>query len=359
MPTDESAVHPERDGATASDGEPDTGVGLKDRLIGAVDDFQQRRPYAAVPLAVWKKFSEDEAGKMASLISYFAFLSIFPLLIVFTTILSHVLAGNPELAQQIVTTAAGSFLSIGAGGGVQPLNVAGFALVIGVLVALWSGLAVVNQMQDSMNTVYEVPKTERPGFAPRILRSLTLLVIIGVGLPLTTVFQGLASQLVAGFLATADGWLLAVGLNTGLIATAFRRATVAETTWRQVLPGAAIAAVAWSIMQVLATALLTQRVEGAQASYGSFAIVVALLFWFFLLAQITLYCAELNVVLAHRLWPRGLRGVVASEAHTDADLRANTSYPKREQQVTNITVAVDRTTPDEREPEEAAPARDG
>ena len=316
----------------------------RDRVIQRLDEVQQQRPWLAVPLAVWRKFSEDEAGKMASLISYYAFISIFPLLIVFATILSRVLVNYPDLADQIVRSAAGSFLSIGSTGDVTPLDVAGFALVLAVLVALWSGLAVVNQMQDSMNTVYEVPKTERAGFAPRILRSLSLLVLIGVGLPLTTVLQGIASQWITGAVATVVGLIVVVLLNTGLIAAAFRRATVAQTDWRSVLPGAAIAAAAWSVMQALATTLLTQRVEGAQSNYGSFALVVALLFWFFLLAQVTLYCAELNAVLAHHLWPRSIRGIVDATADTAADLRVHAQYPKREQQATNLSVTVERTS---------------
>ena len=257
------------------------------------------------------------------------------------TILSRVLVGYPDLADQIVATAAGSFLSIGAGGRVEPLDVSGFALAIGVLVALWSGLAVANGMQDAMNTVYEVPKTQRPGFAWRILRSISLLIIVGVGLPATTVLQAIASQTLTGGIASGAILIIVLLMDTGLIAFAFKRSTVADTSWRDVLPGAAIAAVAWSVMQALATTLLTQRVAGAQASYGSFAVVIGLLFWFFLLAQVTIYCAELNMVLTHRLWPRGLKSVVQGQADTDADMKAYTHYPKREQQVTNIEVSVD------------------
>ena len=93
----------------------------RDRVIQRLDEVQQQRPWLAVPLAVWRKFSEDEAGKMASLISYYAFISIFPLLIVFATILSRVLVNYPDLADQIVRSAAGSFLSIGSTGDVTPL----------------------------------------------------------------------------------------------------------------------------------------------------------------------------------------------------------------------------------------------
>jgi YihY family inner membrane protein len=309
--------------------------------LAKLDQFQQNHAFAAVPIAVYKKFSDDEAGKLAALISYFAFLSVFPLLILLATILSRVLVDYPDLADKIVATAAGSFLSIGATGTVQPLQVSGFALALAVVVSLWGGLAVANAMQDAMNTVYEVPKTWRAGFVWRVLRSASLLVIVGVGLPVMTVLQGIAGRTVTGVIASIVILIIMVILNTGLIALSFRRSTVADTTWRGVLPGAAIAAIAWSVMQGLGTSLLTQRVAGTQSSYGQFALVIGLLLWFFVLAQVTIYCAELNMVLAYRLWPRGLKSVVQAKADTNADVRAYSHYPKREQQATNMQVSVD------------------
>lgn len=273
------------------------------------DEFQQSHAFLAVPVAVWRKFADDQAGKLAALISYFAFLSIFPLLIVFATITSKVLAGNPEMADKIVKSAAGSFLSVGnPDGGFEPLNINGFALVIGVVVGLWSGLAVANNMQDAMNKVYEVPREDEPGFAPRALRSVVLLIIVGVGLPGVTVVSGiLGAQLGGHPIMKLLLQLVVLLLTIGVMCLSFRRATVAVTTWRGVLPGAAIAALAWVIMQNFATALLSSKISGSQSTYGPFALVIGLLFWFFLLAQVTLYCAELNIVLQRKLWPRGLR----------------------------------------------------
>lgn len=336
------------DAGTRPPSEPSGWTKRLDDALQSADEFQQRHRFVSIPLAVWRKFSDDEGAKLASLISYYAFLSIFPLLIVLATVLSHVLANNPEAADRFVQSAAGSFLSIGSddSGSVRPLNVAGFALVIATLVALWSGLAVANAIQDAANVVYEVPKTERPGLLPRILRSITLLVIVGIGLPASTVLQGLAGRLLPGVFATILGWLLVVAVNTGLLALAFRRATVAQTSWRSLLPGALVAAVAWSILQELGTDLLTRRVEGAQQTYGSFAVVIGILFWFLLLGQITLYCCELNVVLEDRLWPRSLRSILQAKAETKADVEAYKQYPAREKQAHNIEVDVSLTDED-------------
>jgi YihY family inner membrane protein len=328
---------------TAHEEEPEAGDQREPlpRPLDRLDRLQQRFPPLAVAVAVVKKFGDDDASSLASLVSYYAFLSVFPLLIVLATVVSRVLAGYPELADEIVRTAAGSFLSVG-GDGVTfvPLDVSGLALVVGLVVGLWSGLAVANTMQTAMDTIYEVPKVCRSGLLPRLARSVLLLVLVGVGLPLTTVLQGIAVRAVAGPATSVVATGVVLLLNTAVIATAFRQATVASVSWRSVLPGAAIAAVAWAVMQSLATGLLTSRISGAQSQYGTFAVVVGLLFWFFLLAQVTLYCAELNTVLAMRLWPRGLRSVVRSEADTDADRRAYAAYPRREAQAVNLEVEV-------------------
>ncbi|MDO9484715.1 MAG: YhjD/YihY/BrkB family envelope integrity protein [Actinomycetota bacterium] len=318
-----------------------------------LDAFQQGHAFLAVPLAVFKKFGDDEAGKLAALISYFAFLSVFPLLIVFATFLSHVLAGQTDLANDILSTAAGSFLSIGSTDTIEPLDVSGIALAFGVVVGLWAGLAVANAMQDAMNTIYEVPKVKRAGFFPFLLRSLTLLLLVGIGLPLITLLQGMATEALNSAVANILILLAAAVLNTAVIAASFRRATVAKTTWLGVLPGAAIAAIAWAIMQALATTLLTRQITDAESNYGSFAAVIGLLFWFFLLAQVTIYCAELNVVLSLHLWPRGLKSILRAEADTEADVRAYSHYPKREQQAINMEVHVEQVQP-EADEEEAA-----
>jgi membrane protein len=340
----------DQDAASEQSPKEPTGWKLKlDQSVERLDEYQQNHRFIAIPLSVWRKFSDDDGVKLASLISYYAFLSIFPLLIVLATVLSRILVNHPESADKFVQSVAGSFLSIGSdeSGSIQPLDVSGFALVIATLVALWSGLAVVNAIQDAANVVYEVPKTERPGLVPRTIRSIILLIVVGIGLPASTVLQGLAGKLLPGIFAAALGWVLVVAVNTCLLALAFSRATVAQTRWRSLIPGALLAAVAWSIIQEVGTGLLTSRVEGAEQTYGSFALVIGILFWLFLLAQITVYCCELNVVLEDRLWPRSLRSIMKREAETEADIEAYSQYPQREKQAHNIDVDVNMTQEDE------------
>ncbi|NQU37849.1 MAG: hypothetical protein HQ526_09695 [Actinobacteria bacterium] len=137
------------------------------------------------------------------------------------------LVNQPELADQIVTTAAGSFLAVGDTGEVKPLNLSGFALIVALLITFWSGLAVANSMQIATNNVYQVPKPERPGLVRGALRSVELLIIIGVGLPSVGILQGIANRTVPGVAANTaivvGGHHLGYRAHSACVSTVNRR----------------------------------------------------------------------------------------------------------------------------------------
>src|SRR5215475_1822785 len=79
------------------------------RLLRAVDEYQQKHAWLAFPVAVWKKFGDDQAGNLAALIAYFGFASLFPLLLVFVTVLDIVLQNEPKLREQVISSTVGQF----------------------------------------------------------------------------------------------------------------------------------------------------------------------------------------------------------------------------------------------------------
>src|ERR1700760_2650520 len=83
------------------------------RPVRAFDRAQQRRAWTAIPIAVIKKFGDDQAGSLAALVAYYAFFSLFPLLLVFVTILGFVLQGDPSAARSVEDSALGQFPIIG------------------------------------------------------------------------------------------------------------------------------------------------------------------------------------------------------------------------------------------------------
>jgi membrane protein len=304
-------------------------------LIERADRAQRERRWLAFPLAVYQKFSDDRAGNLASLLAYYGFFSIFPLLLVFVTVLGFVLQGQPQLENTVFHTALGLFPIIGQHNAVHPLRGSVFALIFGSVLALWSGLGVVSQAQAAFNTVFGVPRAEWPGFFPRILRSLELLVVGGTGLLLTTFLSGVITGAGSFGFAFSLGMRIVAAvvvmvLDTALFVVLFRRLTVRDVGWRASLPGAAFAAVCWYLLQLLGTALVAHELKGATGTYGTFATVIGLLAFFHLQAQLTLYAAEINAVRLDKLWPRGLSTVLGNEPSTDADHRAYAAQAERD-----------------------------
>src|SRR5437870_4011296 len=88
-------------------------MGAIDRPLKAIDDVQQRRRWLAFPFAVLKKFGDDQAGNLAALIAYYGFFSLFPLLLVFVTVLGYVLRGHPALLASIQNSTLAKFPVVG------------------------------------------------------------------------------------------------------------------------------------------------------------------------------------------------------------------------------------------------------
>jgi uncharacterized BrkB/YihY/UPF0761 family membrane protein len=202
-----------------------------ERQLRAIDRLQQRHSLLGFPFAVVKKYGDDQAGKHAALLAHYGFLSLFPLLLVFVTLLGYALANDPELQQRVIQTLIEQFPVLGTQikGSIKTIQGSGLALVVGILGTLWGGLGITQVIQDAMNDVWNIPRTDRPNFWLRLARGMGALLLVA-----TEVFT--------------------------------------------------------------ATALV----------YGVFAVVIVLLSWLYLSSQMLLYAAELNVVLARRLWPRSL-----------------------------------------------------
>jgi membrane protein len=279
-----------------------------DDAMDRVDRFQRHHRWAAFPLAVVKKFGDDGAGNLASLLALYGFLSMFLLLMVFVTILGIVLQGNSELTDKLVHSVLGQFPVIGEQIKVHSLHRSGLALVIGIVGGLYSGLSVIRVAQMSMDEVWDVPKKLRPDFMSSIVRALLMLAVAGAAVVGATVLSGLAAAASGfGVWAKIGGIVGATALNIGVFLLSFRILTVARVTWRDVLPGAILAGVTWEILLLSGAYLVGHQIKNASAVYGVFALVIGLLWWLKMGAQVTLYGAEVNVVRTRHLWPRGLR----------------------------------------------------
>jgi membrane protein len=307
-------------------------------VIVRLDALQRRHRWLGFPLAVIYKFVDDQGSYLAALIAYFGFLSLFPLLLIATTVLGFVLHGDPALQQRLIDSALAQFPIIGdeLRDTAHPLHGSPAALMVGIGFALYGGLGFAVALQNAFNQVWAVPMDRRPNPLIARLRGLVMLVMLGVGVLLTT---GLAA---ASAMAGSDLPQFGVGLrvgvlvvslivNGGLFLLTFRVLTARTLTGKQVLPGAITAGIAWQALQSVGAVLLTHELRGSTAAYGLFGLVLGLLAWIYLQALVVVLAAVVNVVCAERLWPRALLALTPSvdpDTLTHADHHSYRSYAK-------------------------------
>jgi YihY family inner membrane protein len=278
------------------------------RLLERLDHRQQDSRWLAIPFAVIKKFSDDQGGSMAALVAYYSFLSLFPLLLVFVTVLGFVLQGNPSAQRAVEDSVLGQFPVIGDQIKGRTLEGHSFALVVGIVVSLLAGLAVTQAAQNALNRVWAVPFTQRPDFFKSRLRGLVLVLALGGMFLLASVAAGLVSGGLGGASLKVAAYAVSLAVNFGLFLASFKLLTSSELPPRWLVPGAAFAAVGWLILQFFGGFYIQHVVSRSTSTYGTFALVIGVLAWLHLGAQITMYAAEINVVLARKLYPRSLVG---------------------------------------------------
>jgi YihY family inner membrane protein len=289
-------------------------------------------------MAVVKKFSDDQAGNLSALIAYYGFLSLFPLLLLFTSVLGFVLQGHPGAEHAVVNSALKEIPVVGAqlGRQNQHLRGSGLGVVVGAIGTLFGALGVTLAAQNAFNSVYAVPHRERPNFLTSRLRGLAALALIGLLFIATAAVSGAVSGGLGGALLGVAGFVISVLLNFALFFVAFRLLTESVVPTRELFPGVAVAAVLWTVLEALGGLYVNHVLRNAQETYGTFATVIGLLAWLFLGARVVVYSAELNTVLARRLWPRGL-----FDPPTDADRRVLAALVKEQERSPDQRVEVE------------------
>lgn len=288
-------------------------------LLAKVDAAQKRTRPTSVALATFKKFSEDQSTNLAAMVAFWAFFSIFPLLLVAITVLGFALPAHDKAA--VLTRVADMFPLLNPGQ-IKGLSGQWWPVVLGGVTALWSGLGVVRTLETALNSVWEVPYHRRPGTLAQVSRALKVLGTVGLGLVLTTLISGFITSSSTGVdLGAAGhvaGYVISIVFDVGLLVAAFRMLSPPGVSLRDVVPGAALAGVVFFVLQELSAFIISRHLKSAQSTYGHFATVITILWWFYLQAIVTLLGAQLNVVLKERLYPRSL----LDAPQTDADHRA-------------------------------------
>jgi YihY family inner membrane protein len=279
-----------------------------EQTLRKADQAQQRHRTSAFCVGVVKKFGDDNGGVLAATMAHAAFASLFPLLLVLVTVLGLVAAGNPAFRHDAVNAVANQVPLIGheLGSNVNQLRRSSvIGLIVGLAALLWGATGLAQAGLFAMARVWDLPSPERPGYLPRLGRSAAFLALLGADVVVTTVVVGLFAYGSRPLSLTALGLAVATAVNAGMYAAGFRILTPRGVPARDLMPGAVTAGILWTVLQLAGTYLVHHFLH-SDSMYGMFGAVLGLLAWLYLAVGVTVYCAEINVVLARRLWPRAL-----------------------------------------------------
>ena len=306
-----------------------TSGNIATRLLERVDRLQQKHHALSFPYAVIKKYGDDEAGHQAALITYYGFLALFPLILVATSVIDLIAQHNMELRARLLADINTYFPIVGnqLQAQVHAGNKTGTALAIGLLFTLYGARGVANAVRGALDHAWAIPKVRRSGFPLNAIKSFGLLLGAGLGLLITATLAGYATAALGHSLVFR---LVPLAINLVLLYVIFMYVFLVGTSKRHprrdIRLGAIAATIGLLILQTVGGYLITHQLHNLTGLYGQFALVLAILFWIYLQAQVLTYAIEINVVHTYKLWPRSL----TANPITAADKKAYRLYAEKE-----------------------------
>jgi YihY family inner membrane protein len=315
-----------------------------ERVLRSIDRVQQGSKVTAFAVGVVKKYGDDRGGQLAALVSFYAFLSFFPLTLVVVTATAFLAHRNPALAERLRASSLSQFPVVGTEltSGEKALHGSGLGLAVGIGGLLWGGLGVTQTLQYAFHEVWHVPHKDRPPFVVRIGRSIGVLALLGVGVVASAVLGALGSLITnspaAGMLGLVGSFVMAFGLFLSL----FWLMSPRNTRIIDLLPGVTVAAVGWVGLQTIGLRLVTHQLRRSSQLYGTIGAALGLIAFFLLATQVVLYGLEVTVVRVQRLWPRSL----LQPPLTGPDRQMLITLAKQEERrpEERISVEIDSTT---------------
>lgn len=295
-----------------------------------IDRWQRGHTPVAFLWAVSKKYSDDEAGYKVALLTYYGFLSLFPLLLVLASIVSLLAARGVSIGDKIVADAANYIPLVGNDvvSHVHSLGGNGLALAAGIALTFFGARGVADAFRFTLDHVWGVPYARRAGFPLNIGKSLLVMVLGGVGLVLSAIATG--TVLAGGHEIIFRGLSVLVAF-LGVFGTAYvimRIGLSVPQSRRRVMQSALYIAVGTELLQMFGGYILAHQLYRLDSLYGTFAVVLGLFFWLYLQAQIVLYGLEITTVATKRLWPRSMQA-----PRTAADQKSEQLYVTRDTRI--------------------------
>jgi YihY family inner membrane protein len=315
------------------------------------------------PIAVVYKYFDDQGPYLAATLTYYSFVAIFPLLLISSSVLGFVLQGDSDLQERLLNSALSQFPIVGDQlGRPEGLTGSATAIVIGVAVALYGALGLGQAAQYAANVTWAVPRNSRVNAVVQRVQSVVILAFAGIGvLALAVTSSLLANPDAVGLEATGLVWVsrvLGAVLTLLIFVGLYRLMTSRSTSLRAVLPGSIAVAVGWQGVQFGGSAYVTHVVTRATTSQmnQTFALVLGLLGFLFIVGAMVIFGHEINVVLHRRLYPRALLTPFTDNVSlTEADRKAYTHYAKSQRHKGFQSIETRFSPPERRRPNRPDP----
>ncbi len=273
-----------------------------ERVIRRVDATQQRSTPGAFVFAVTKKYGDDNGGVLVSNLAFSTFRALFPLLLILVTVLGLAASVDAGFRQDVINAVAHQIPEVGTQvtGNVHQLRRSSvIGLIVGLIGLVWGATGLAQAGLFTMEQVWNLPGPARPGYLQRLGRALEFLGVLGLGVILTTLLASLNTYGKKAVIFVVLAEVAAALVNVGMYIIAFRVLTPKGVPTQKLIPGAVIGGIAWTLLQILGTYLVHHYVRSGSA-YGVFGTVLGLVAYIYLAIEITVYAAEINVVLARQ-----------------------------------------------------------
>ena len=306
------------------------GASLWSRLVDRLDGLQRRQPFLGFPWAVLRKYLDDGGSRLAALITYYGFLSLFPRLLLGTAAVSELLRAHPELRRQLLDHLVSPELRPEAEQALASLPPSGLPLVLGLASLIFAGTGGVLALYTALNEIWDVPWRDRFGVARQYARVLVVLVLSFTG-AVAAAGSAVVTDAVLE-LSAAERGAAAAGTAAAVfavIAIAHKALVCRPLRMSDIWAGGLAGAVVVTVLLDTAASVLPTLVARAGPVYGSFATVVGIFTLLYMISQTLVLSVEISAVIESGLTPRGL----TAAAPTDSDRRALVLLARQQERI--------------------------
>ena len=276
------------------------------KTVNKVNEYQQNHKYLSFAYAVIKKYGQDNGSYLSAIITYYSVLSLFPLLIVFTNLTQIILKNNHALKNRIASSINHYFPIIGnqLTHNIHGERGTGIAIIVSLIITFYGALGCASALQYALNNVWKIPKINQPNYIKNITRNLGIIIGGGIGFIIASTLSTYVTilghdifiKILTTVLSTVILWITFIWV--------FKLSVSGNKSFKEVFLSSAIAAIGLQIIQSLGGLILSHELKELRNGYGIFSLIIGLLFWIYLQAEVILYSVEIEVVRSYRLYPR-------------------------------------------------------